>query len=366
MLFVTAYPPHMASMGGGGWIDRRLISALERLNYSVDVFPVMPEPRSSRRDSIRAEVRTDLPLLFKCSMRMAWVHEPYVASKFRMFSGWKKRVSELQTAARGHLVVASQWPSLLLALDAALPVRLGIAHNVEWLISERYAPRVLRWLRDTQRQRLLEIEVLTGCRDVLSLSHADSDLLNRYGISVQSVDWGRMRTQRSHGGGSLGFVGKSSWPPNRELLSLLVSEFLPELRRRHPAVDPILVVAGEDSQQLHVPDVMVLGAIDDIGDFYRLVSVVAVPRGERNTGVSVKLLEAHEYGLACIADPATAKAMGNPEWLDVASDSDEMLRLIGDNIGQHDTEGDPHVLSRNQDATIDTFSSALQGILSGQ
>lgn len=96
---------------------------------------------------------------------------------------------------------------------------------------------------------------------------------------------------------AIGYVANFAYHPNVDALEALIEHWLPAIRRRGWQ----LVVAGLQSEAMTVPDdVVVLGALDDIDDFYRRVVMTAAPV-RLGGGMKVKVAESLLKGRPVIA-----------------------------------------------------------------
>lgn len=314
---VTPYPPGETSLGGGGWVDRRLISALRQAE--VDLTVVCVTGRAGRwvedgvtylsRGDVPLEVRRDRRALVRVVGLMARSTKPYLAAKFSVFAGWHEAAGVLAEAAAGRRVITSGWPPLLLADAADIPVAVHVVHNVDSVIAAEHAPRPLRLLGELPRMRRLERRLLARPVSLLSLSRTDVGKLRQWGVAAAvlplPLDPGPARLEAGH---AVGFIGKATWPPNAQALATLLGP----VHDRLVALDhPVrYVLAGVGSEQLaDHPRVDRAGWIDDVEPFYRDVGLVVVPRLGVSTGISVKVLEAAEHGVAAVVPRSLAEAI---------------------------------------------------------
>ncbi|MGY1618330.1 WecB/TagA/CpsF family glycosyltransferase [Geodermatophilus sp. SYSU D00691] len=243
---------------------------------------------------------------------MAFRGEAYLEAKFRFHPSWRQAVEhvrQLCDSGQYDLAVTSQWPGLLMALDAGLRPDLHIAHNVDTVIARRYDPLPLRVLRNAARTERSERRLLARAQHLAALSRADVARMEEWGLKADQVRLWRgsqVRPTRSVSRHRVGFIGSMGWPPNRSAFHTLVDEVLPEVQRLDPALyDRIeVVVAGRASEGLAGQKVRALGVVNDLSDFYRAVDLVVVPRTGPSTGISVKLLEALEHGVDVVGPGA--------------------------------------------------------------
>lgn len=315
---VTPYPPGRSHLGGGGWIDRRLRSALVGAGADVAVVSVTgPDGRwdeggivGRSAGDVPLEVRGDRRRLVRVVAAMLRSRAPYLEAKFTAFPGWPDAVAALREEADGRALITSGWPPLLLARAAGLTPDLHIAHNVETVIAASHSPLPLRLLGERARLERRERRLLREARAVAALSRTDVDRLVPWSIGAEVLPLpleptpavGAPRPR------SIGFIGKAGWPPNAEALRVLLGPVHDALAARSTRVDFVLGGAGTEAYASH-PWVTRSGPVDDLDAFYRDVGLVVVPRLGESTGVSVKVLEAAEHGVPVVVPASLAAAI---------------------------------------------------------
>ncbi|AHI01777.1 glycosyltransferase [Kutzneria albida] len=318
---VTAYPPGRKELGGGGWVDRRLLAALEASGTSVDLVTVTgPEGRwtengysGSSAGSVPLEMRADKLGLARVAAGMLYSAEPYLARKFTVFGGWRQAVELLRARAVGKPVLTSGWPALLLADAAGVPVAAHIAHNVESVIAEEHSPGPLRLLGERVRLRRAERRLLGVPRAVFALSRTDAAELRTWGLPAQALPLPLLPKQvdATERPNTVGFIGKASWPPNASALQALLGPVHEALSAREVPVGYVLAGRGTEEFAGH-QRVVSSGWVQDEAEFYTRVGLVVVPRFGASTGISVKMIEAAEHGVPAVVSRALAEAV-DPE-----------------------------------------------------
>lgn len=333
---VVAYPPAQRSLGGGSWVDRRLLAALIESGSDVDIVSVTGPPGAWIESGVTARAAGDVPLevrseprrLARIAVRMTLTGEPYLASKFTAFPGWRAAAALLQGRAAGP-VVTSGWPALLLADAAQVEVAAHIAHNVDTTIARAHAPTMLRAFGEVRRLDRAERRLLARPAVRLALSHHDARTLTALCLPTAHLPLPLQRVGRRPPAPprAVGFIGKASWPPNTRALQALLGPVHQELQQAGVDIDVVLAGAGTQRYAEH-PRVVRSGWIDDEADFYRRVGVVVVPRFGPSTGISVKMLEATEHGVAVVV-PRELRDAVDPDgpWI-VADDPGATARAI--------------------------------------
>jgi glycosyltransferase involved in cell wall biosynthesis len=335
--FVTSYPLSRQDLGGSGWVDRRLLPVLAGMADELEVVCVTgPEGHWSERvgerevparaaGAVPLELRGDRGALARVAAGMLVSPEPYLARKFSVFPGWSKAVGLLRERAAGRRVVTSGWPGLVLAAAAGVPVAAHVAHNVESTIAVEHSPRPLRMLGEIPRLRRMERRLLRIPGHVFALSRQDAAELD-VAATALPVPLSSASTGASTGR-TVGFIGKASWPPNERALHVLLGPVHDRLCTMGVEVDFVLAGKGTEQYAEH-PRVVASGPVADVADFYAQVGVAVVPRFGSSTGVSVKVLEAAEFGVPSVLPRSLAEAI-DPDgpWL-VAESADEMAEAI--------------------------------------
>jgi glycosyltransferase involved in cell wall biosynthesis len=338
--FVTSYPLSRQDLGGSGWVDRRLLPVLVGLADEVEAVCVTgPEGQWTEEigqhrvparaaGSVPLELRGDRRALARIATGMLVSPEPYLARKFTVFPGWRDAVALLRERAAGRQVVTSGWPGLVLAAAAGVPVTAHVAHNVESTIAVEHSPRALRMLGEIPRLRRMERRLLRIPDHVFALSRQDATDLRGQGVAATALPvplW--YAAGGASAGRTVGFIGKASWPPNERALRVLLGPVHDRLSAMAVDVDFVLAGKGTEDYADH-PRVVASGPVADVADFYARVGVAVVPRFGASTGVSVKVLEAAEFGVPSVLPRSLAEAI-DPDgpWL-VAEDADGVAEVI--------------------------------------
>jgi hypothetical protein len=213
-----------------------------------------------------------------------------------------------------------------------VPVALHVAHNVDSVLAARHDPALFAGLHNVRRTASLERKLLARPERVVTLSSTDADRLSAWDIAAPPLRLIEPRSVQRRSLGSarrLGFIGKASWPPNRETLHALTTTVLPAARRRLADAPPSLVIAGLGSEAFAgCEGVVALGAVDDVETFYDQIDLVVVPRGGDTTGISVKLLEAVSRGIPVIAPRRLVEDAGLTEGAITAESTEATIDAI--------------------------------------
>lgn len=344
---LTALAPDNQSGGGGAFVDQRLMEqwGLTAIALTTATSPsAIVASRHRSLTEIPLQVSGDPKLRGLVAARMLLRREPYPVAKLRHFAKqWD--VASAALVEEGRSVVASSFPSLILARAAGVPVVGYVAHNCEWKIAEQHPSRLIR----REWRRILELEKrLIGDAHVWAVAETDaSELAQRLGRPVRTVQLLRLGNEadvrplpapRSMEKLIIGYIGSYSWAPNARDIDELIERILPALRAR--GIDAELRLAGRGTEAIDVPGVRSLGEVDDVADFYAEIDVTVVPRPPTSTGVSIKIVEALEHGVPVVTTLAAAAAVGaSPLMLTCSGSADIEDRLISLRRAQLDQQG---------------------------
>ena len=368
--YISSYPPAQRELGGGGWTDRRLLSALREGGHDVEVVTVTGPPGAGEAEGFPArsagdvplQVRNDRTLLARVFARMLTSGEPYLSAKFTAFPGWKDAVALLRDAAKERQVITNGWPALLLSAAANVTVDMHVAQNVESLIAREHAPLALKVLREEQRLSQLEMALLSRPRVLTAISHADVDTLTSWGLAARFIPLPLHGRRREAVPRTIGFIGKASWPPNAATLRVLLGPVREQLERRSGC--PPIHLAGNGTEAFaNVESVVQTGWVDDESAFLADVGLMVVPRFGVTTGVSIKLLEASEHDVQCITSHDVGRASASrPPWL-LADDPAAVAGAIEDYFASVDNAAlREFVSSRSTERTLAVIDDALRRV----
>lgn len=165
----------------------------------------------------------------------------------------------------------------------------------------RGVPRVTA---DLQRRLITrrEDEVVRSAAVVTAAGWSDQQTLQtRTGVDVHWLPTAVPEASRETGGGparrAAGYLANFAYHPNVDALEVLLEHWLPALRSHGWE----LVVAGLESDRMTVPDdVVVLGPLDDIADFYARIDCTLAPV-RLGGGMKVKVIESLLRGVPALA-----------------------------------------------------------------
>lgn len=192
-----------------------------------------------------------------------------------------------------------------------------------------------------RRLRLAELSAAATSDVVITHSSVEADLLRRSvpHAQVEIVPWNvALRpspapfAQRN----GIAFIGGFGHDPNRDAARWLISEIMPELRKRAP-IECLLVGSDlpDDLRRLCGEGVVPVGHVPDLGTIFDRVRVTVAPLAY-GAGVKGKVLDSLAAGVPCVCTPVAAEGLPLPvppaNWVaaDGAGIAELLLRLHRD------------------------------------
>jgi glycosyltransferase involved in cell wall biosynthesis len=326
-------------MDGGGRRVRAFLNALEDARCDVNVVGVGPKGVEGVEMVVSSPVHRLKRRLLPIALRGP------VEAELSLLSGCGPTMSLIPSANRWSLRDGPTW------LD--FPDRWSaIARN-----HARTVDRMSAVFNLTQARLWSRREAIEYCRaDVVSAaSWSDRIALGRKAVwlptpVVHAGDLVKPRLVPSSDERlTYGMLANFDYPPNKEAYHRLVGEWLPALLPTARRV----VVAGFGSEQLpRVPDVDIIGTIDEVEEFYDRVDVVVAPI-ERGGGMKVKVVEAMVHGVPVLATEHATE--GLPEAI-----ADECIRWGYLPSGRRDPRDDPKVMRALHSFTFESFQNEFR------
>lgn len=326
ILFITTVD--LSLHGGGTVYSRSIFSCLGKVG---EVFVVeLSEVRRYRSRLLRQAIS-----IFQSIITLS---PPNVL----LHSGGVSKAADILIRANWDLVVVDHLESGA-ALPACNAPMVYVSHNREsMLISQKMpvAPRFMRrilsrWVERYERALASKVDA------VICISSEEANwyrtLNKRVFVIPPTFDVApRRKLPVEHDRLRLGFLGGAQWLPNRDAVTLLVRDILPNTTRR---LELVVAGGGWDIQGLSrqladrgVDDrvqVIGLGAVEDIRTFWDAIDVFVAPIGA-GAGVNVKVCEALANVCPVIALPHALRGLDGvgEELVYVAQNPDEFAMLI--------------------------------------
>jgi len=236
------------------------------------------------------------------------------------------RVRRLVRRERPALIVATSiWSYLPLRRMKGLPPVVLDAHDVLGnAIEERHGARHLF----TRLVRAWERRVVSRAEHVFACSDLDrAQFIARYGVPADQVSvvpngvdmeaWSGPADAGSvepavesalHGATVLFFMGKLDYQPNREALTFLAGQVLPELERDGGGPCRLLVCGGPAPAVAPHPGMVFAGRVPDIVPYVRRADICLAPIFT-GSGTRLKILEYMAAGKPVVATPKGAEGL---------------------------------------------------------
>jgi glycosyltransferase involved in cell wall biosynthesis len=225
------------------------------------------------------------------------------------------------------------------------------AHNIEHLIWERLADETrnpvkkwyIRHLATTLKR--YEHEVIRNVDGIAAITWKDAEyftnVLTSRGslparIPVIDVPFGLdiriyPPPPDDHGLTSLFTIGSMNWMPNEEGVKWFLDKVWPDVHRQFPDLKYFLAgrAMPEWMKQLRLPNVEVLGEVEDAHDFIQRHSVMLVPLFS-GSGIRIKIIEGMALGKAIISTSLGAEGIAyvNGENILIANAPCEFFDMI--------------------------------------
>jgi glycosyltransferase involved in cell wall biosynthesis len=274
---------------------------------------------------------------------------PFATRRFRS-PEMERRIQEWLDREPDGAVVADGVFSLVNVPATRAPVLLN-AHNVEHVILERYArterdPLKALYARlEARKLRNFEAAACRRAAVVMACSEVDRGHLTSLHAATRAVvvpnvvDVETYPCAPASDGDTVLFQGGLDWYPNRDAVAFFVSEVLPRVRRRRPAVR--FVVAGRNPPAAFQRRFARLGAVEFTGTVADMrpeiarATVCVVPL-RIGSGTRLKILEAAAMGRAVVSTRLGAEGLGFAEGGEILladappAFADAVVRLLED------------------------------------
>lgn len=262
------------------------------------------------------------------------------------------RVRRLVRRERPSLIVATSiWSYLPLRRMKGLPPVVLDAHDVLGnAIEERHGVRHLftRLVRAWERRVVSRVDHVFACSDL-----DRAQFITRYGVPADQVsvvpngvdmeawfgpaDNGTVDPaveSALHGTTVLFFMGKLDYQPNREALTFLAGQVLPELERDGGGPCRLLVCGGPTPAVAPHPGMVFAGRVPDIVPYVRRADICLAPIFT-GSGTRLKILEYMAAGKPVVATPKGAEGLAGEagvhvELAEPAAFASAVRRLAGD------------------------------------
>jgi len=227
------------------------------------------------------------------------------------------------------------------------------SHNIEHLIWQRVAqvsrnPLKKLYLRHLARTlKYYELGILNRFDGIATITQTDADFFKKNGcnIPVISIPFGIDLSRFKENPGieadfpSLFHIGAMNWMPNEEGIRWFLDNVWPSVNQQFP--DLKFYLAGREMpawlKNTTIPNLVVVGEVDDAFDFMYSKSVEIVPLFS-GSGIRIKIIEGMAAGRAVISTSIGAEGIQvtNGKNILIANNPEEFLNAIGQCLASRD------------------------------
>jgi glycosyltransferase involved in cell wall biosynthesis len=227
------------------------------------------------------------------------------------------------------------------------------SHNIEHLIWQRVAQVTSNQLKKLYLRHLArtlkhyELSILNQFDGIATITQTDADFFNKNGcnIPVISIPFGINLKKFKENPGiiadfpSLFHIGAMNWMPNEEGIRWFLDNVWPLVHQKFPGLK--FYLAGREMPawltKANIPNLVVLGEVDDAFDFMYSKSVEIVPLFS-GSGIRIKIIEGMAAGRAVISTSIGAEGIEvtHRKNILIANNPDEFVDAIGECIASRD------------------------------
>ncbi|RLD61161.1 MAG: glycosyl transferase family 4 [Bacteroidetes bacterium] len=218
------------------------------------------------------------------------------------------------------------------------------SHNIEHLIWERLTGQTKNPLKKlylsqlTRKLKNYELSVLNEYDGIATISNKDADFFRKNGCNIPLThipfgvdisDYVIEKTDMEFP--SIFHLGAMNWPPNEEGIKWFLDEVWMKTHERFPQLK--FYLAGRMMPQwlldLKMPNVEVLGEIDDARNFILSKAIMVVPLFS-GSGIRIKIIEGMALGKTIISTNIGAEGLNytNRKDILIADTADEFVNAV--------------------------------------
>lgn len=227
------------------------------------------------------------------------------------------------------------------------------SHNIEHLIWQRVAlvcrnPLKKLYLRHLARTlKYYELGILNRFDGIATITQTDADFFKKNGCSIPviaipfGIDLGRFKENMGIEAEfpSLFHIGAMNWMPNEEGIRWFLDYVWPLVNRKFPKLK--FYLAGREMPawlaNANIPNLVVVGEVDDAFDFMYSKSVEIVPLFS-GSGIRIKIIEGMAAGRAVISTTIGAEGIQvtHGKNILIADNPTEFLQAIAQCVASRD------------------------------
>lgn len=218
------------------------------------------------------------------------------------------------------------------------------SQNVEYVIWERLAEASTSFLKKrylqllAERLKKYELSMLNKYDGIATITDIDAKAHQKLGCSLPiitipfGIDVSKYKEDKSATESpSVFHIGAMDWMPNADGIKWLLESVWPKVVLKHPTVN--LYLAGRNMpdwlKQLSIPNVVVLGEVEDSHLFINSKSIMVVPLTSGG-GMRVKIIEGMALGKTIVSTSIGAEGIEYENLKDIliADTADEFVEAI--------------------------------------
>ncbi len=225
---------------------------------------------------------------------------------------------------RPDIIVCEWTPYAAYVKNMAGPLKLIVAHNIEYRIWQRYLENernpLKKWYIRKQTEKLVRFEkdafhwvdgtIAVSADEGQEISEINPLLsveVVENGVDLEYFRSGKQEDERLQ----LAFVGAMNWRPNQDAAVYFAEEIFPLIRKQVPEASAVFVGGAPPTQVKRLGDIAgitVTGRVDDVRPYVHQSAMVIVPL-RIGGGTRLKILEAMAMGKAVVSTSIGAEGL---------------------------------------------------------
>lgn len=355
ILFLCNKSPY-PSKEGGPMAMNAIIGGLAEAGHQVKVLALntnkyftKPEdiPASYKKTTNIEFVYADLSIKPLQALKNLFSSNSYHVERF-VTEPIKNKITEILKAGDFDIVqleLLYMTPYIPVIKEYSKAIIILRSHNIEHLIWERLTQQTKNPLKKlylshlTRKLKDYELSVLNDYDGIAAISNKDANYFLEKGCKVPvthipfGVDVSEYKIKKTDMEfPSLFHLGAMNWPPNEEGIKWFLDEVWMKIHEKFPNLK--FYLAGRMMPQwlltLKMPNVEVLGEVEDAREFVLSKAVMVVPLFS-GSGIRIKIIEGMALGKTIISTTVGAEGLNYTNGKDIliADTADEFVETVG-------------------------------------
>ncbi len=347
----SPYPPKE----GGPMAMNAIISGLAEAGNQVKVLALNTNKYFTRPEEIPASykkatniefVYADLSIKPLRALKNLFSSKSYHVERF-VTGPIKNKIIEILEAGDFDIVqleLLYMTPYIPVIREYSNAIIILRSHNIEHLIWERLTQQTKNPLKKlylshlTRKLKDYELSVLNDYDGIATISNKDANYFLKNGCKIPlthipfGVDISDYKiTKADVEFPSLFHLGAMNWPPNEEGIKWFLDEVWLKIHEKYPNLK--FYLAGRMMPQwlldLEMPNVEVLGEVDDAREFILSKAIMVVPLFS-GSGIRIKIIEGMALGKTIISTTVGAEGLNytNVKDILIADTADEFVETV--------------------------------------